>query len=124
MNTSSRLDRAVILGAGLMGRLLACELLRRGVEVEIHDAASAEAPGSAAHVAAAMLAPLAESAVTELGVVRMGAYALQRWPELIATLERPVFFQQQGTLVLWHRQDAPEAVRFQHLLGATARRLA
>ncbi|MBX9795180.1 MAG: FAD-dependent oxidoreductase, partial [Burkholderiaceae bacterium] len=115
-----RSERTVVLGAGLMGRLLACELARAGHAVDVYDAGSAEAPGSAAHVAAAMLAPLAESAVTELGVVRMGSHALVRWPELIASLDQPVFFQQQGTLVLWHRQDAAEAVRFQQLLAATA----
>lgn len=113
-------DRTVVLGAGLMGRLLACELARAGHAVELYDASAADAPASAAHVAAAMLAPLAESAVTELGVVRMGCHALVRWPELIATLGAPVFFQQQGTLVLWHRQDAPEATRFQQQLARTA----
>ncbi|MDO9314061.1 MAG: FAD-dependent oxidoreductase [Burkholderiaceae bacterium] len=119
--SASRSERTVVLGAGLMGRLLACELARSGHAVDVYDAGTAEAPGSAAHVAAAMLAPLAESAVTELGVVRMGSHALVRWPELIATLGQPVFFQQQGTLVLWHRQDAAEATRFQQLLAATAR---
>ena len=114
-------ERTVVLGAGLMGRLLAGELARAGHAVDVYDAGTADAPGSAAHVAAAMLAPLAESAVTELGVVRMGSHALVRWPELIATLGQPVFFQQQGTLVLWHRQDAAEAKRFQQLLAATVR---
>lgn len=119
--SGARSERAVVLGAGLMGRLLACELAAAGHDVDVYEAGTAEAPGSAAHVAAAMLAPLAESAVTELGVVRMGSHALLRWPELIAQLGRPVFFQQQGTLVLWHRQDAAEATRFQQLLAATAR---
>ena len=114
-------DRTVVLGAGLMGRLLACELARTGHTIDLYDASAHDAPASAAHVAAAMLAPLAESAVTELGVVRMGCHALARWPELIATLSAPVFFQQQGTLVLWHRQDVAEAARFQQQLAATAR---
>lgn len=119
----SRTTRTVVLGAGLMGRLLACELAREGHQVDLYDASTPDAPASAAHVAAAMLAPLAESAVTELSVVRMGCHALTRWPELLATLDAPVYFQQQGTLVLWHRQDAPEAVRFQQQLAATARAL-
>jgi len=34
-----------------------------------------------------------------------------------------VFFQQQGTLVVWHRQDAAEARRFAQRLQATAARL-
>ena len=100
-----------ILGAGLMGRLLAVELARKGHQVEVFEAQGPDAQGAAARVAAAMLAPLAESAVTEPGVVRMGQYALPRWQELIGKLSEPVFFQQNGTLILWHRLDAGEASR-------------
>ena len=100
-----------ILGAGLMGRLLAVTLARAGHTVTVYEAQDAAYQGGAAHVAAAMLAPLAESAVTEPGVVRMGQHALTRWPQLLAQLELPVFFQQNGTLVVWHRQDAADAAR-------------
>jgi len=116
-----------ILGAGLMGRLLACTLARKGCEVALYDAGGPGAEGSAARVAAAMLAPLAESAITEPSVVRMGHHALARWPQLIAQLTtqlaEPVFFQQEGTLILWHRQDAPEAARLTRQLQATQRQL-
>ncbi|WCM90342.1 FAD-dependent oxidoreductase [Acidovorax sp. NCPPB 3576] len=108
-----------ILGAGLMGRLLAVELAHQGHAVTIYDAAGPDAQGAAARIAAAMLAPLAESAVTEPGVVRMGHYALTRWPQLLARLNGPVFFQQEGTLILWHRQDAPEAARLRGQLERT-----
>ncbi|MCW5654521.1 FAD-dependent oxidoreductase [Hydrogenophaga sp.] len=120
MNTrrSARPD-AVVLGAGLMGRLLACALAQRGQKVEVFDAGGPDAEHAAARVAAAMLAPLAESAVTELNVVRMGQHALARWPQLIAGLAQPVFLQREGTLVLWHRQDAPEAERFAGQLART-----
>ncbi len=94
-----------------MGRLLAVALARAGHAVTVYEAQDASGQGSAARVAAAMLAPLAESAVTEPGVVRMGMHALARWPRLLAQLEQPVFFQQNGTLVVWHRQDAQEAAR-------------
>jgi glycine oxidase len=40
---------------------------------------------------------------------------------LIAQLEQPVFFQQNGTLIVWHRQDAPEARRFAQVLAQTQR---
>ena len=110
-----------ILGAGLMGRLLAVELARQGHRVDIHDAGSAAAEGSAATVAAAMLAPLAESAITEPGVVRMGHHALTRWPQLLAALAERVFFQQAGTLIVWHRQDAAEAHRLTRQLEANQR---
>ncbi len=105
-----------VLGAGLMGRLLAVTLARQGHRVALHDAGGPGAEGSAARVAAAMLAPLAESAVTEPGVVRMGQHALTRWPALLAELAAPVFFQQNGTLILWHRQDAADAARLRATL--------
>lgn len=115
--------QSVVLGAGLMGRLMAWKLSTLGHEVQIHEAKPADVQGSAAWVAAAMLAPLAESAITELNVVRMGQYALARWPDIIGQLQQPVFFQQKGTLVVWHRQDAPEAHRFASKLNNTNHQL-
>lgn len=114
---------SVVLGAGLMGRLLAWQLARSGHHVSVYEAGDAQALGSPARVAAAMLAPLAESAITETSVVRMGHHALLRWPALLAQLREPVFFQQAGTLVLWHRQDSAEASRFAGLLQNTQQRL-
>jgi glycine oxidase len=108
-----------ILGAGLMGRLLAVTLARAGCQVALHEAGGPQAEGAAARVAAAMLAPLAESAVAPVPLVRMGHYALTRWPELLAPLAEPVFFQREGTLVLWHRQDAAEAARLSRVLQRT-----
>jgi glycine oxidase len=101
-----------IVGAGLMGRLLAVALAQRGAQVDLFDQGPADASGSAARIAAAMLAPLAESAITEDSVVRMGIHSLPRWKELLGELSTPVFFQQDGTVILWHRQDASEAERF------------
>lgn len=114
---------SVVLGAGLMGRLLAWQLARAGHRVTVYEAGGADAQTSPARIAAAMLAPLAESAITEPSVVEMGRYALTRWPALLAQLAQPVFFQQEGTLIVWHRQDAAEAQRFAGLLQATSAKL-
>jgi glycine oxidase len=70
-----------------------------------------------------MLAPLAESAITEMNVVGMGVYGLKRWPELLAQLDQSVFFQQAGTLVVWHRQDATLAMHFSDKLAQTQKHL-
>jgi glycine oxidase len=110
---------AAVLGGGLMGRLLAVTLAQAGCKVDLFEAGSPDAEGSAARVAAAMLAPLAESAVAPVPVVRMGQHGLSRWPELLAPLAQPVFFQREGTLVLWHRQDAAEATRLARVLAHT-----
>ena len=111
MFTLTKPSRITVLGAGLMGRLLALSLARQGHQVEVFDAHGPSADGAAAPVAAAMLAPLAESAVTEPNVVRMGQHSLERWPQLLHSLATPVYFQRNGTLIVWHRQDGPEAQR-------------
>jgi glycine oxidase len=101
-----------IVGAGLMGRMLAVALAKRGARVELFEKGGSDAAIAAARIAAAMLAPLAESAITEDNVVRMGVHSLPRWKQLIDELAKPVYFQQDGTLILWHRQDASDAERF------------
>ncbi len=122
LRSASALLSFAILGAGLMGRLLALSLARQGHRVDLYEAEGPGAEGAAAWAAAAMLAPLAESAITETGVVRMGQHALTRWPQLLQDLKDlapPVFFQQEGTLIVWHRQDAPEAQRLRRQLETT-----
>ncbi len=101
-----------IVGGGLIGRLLALALAKDGAQVDLFEKGGPDAAHAAARIAAAMLAPLAESAITEDSVVRMGLYSLPRWKELISDLSNSVFFQQDGTLILWHRQDASDAERF------------
>ena len=112
--TSTRFSNSkyAIVGGGLMGRLLALTLAKGGAQVDLFDKGGPEADHAAARIAAAMLAPLAESAITEDSVVRMGLYSLPRWKDLIADLTDSVFFQQDGTLILWHRQDTSDAERF------------
>jgi len=105
-------SKYAIVGGGLMGRLLALALAQGGAQINLFEKGGPDAAHAAARIAAAMLAPLAESAITENSVVRMGLYSLPRWKEIIADLSQSVYFQQDGTLILWHRQDASEAERF------------
>ena len=112
MTSSFANGKYAIVGAGLMGRLLAVALAKRGAKVALFERGGPDGNLSAARIAAAMLAPLAESAITENSVVQMGIHSLPRWKQLINELAKPVFFQQEGTLILWHRQDASEAERF------------
>jgi glycine oxidase len=105
-------SKIAIVGAGLMGRMLAVTLAQQGVKVDLFDQSGPDAKQAAARIAAAMLAPLAESVITEDSVVRMGIYSLPRWKAIINKLSNPVFFQQEGTLILWHRQDSHDAERF------------
>ena len=112
MTSSFANGKYAIVGAGLMGRLLAVALAKRGAQVELFEKGGPDGNLAAARIAAAMLAPLAESAITENSVVQMGIHSMPRWKQLIKELAKPVFFQQEGTLILWHRQDTSDAERF------------
>jgi glycine oxidase len=116
---SSRDDFAIV-GGGLCGRLVAWLLAGAGHRVALYDRGDAAGTQSAAWVAAAMLAPLAEAASAELLITELGAASLERWPGFIADLPEPVFFQRNGTLVVWHVGDRAEAPLFERRLRANA----
>lgn len=117
--SSSRPDVAV-LGAGLSGRLITWRLARQGCAVALYERGGPRGSDAAAWVAAAMLAPLAEAAIAEPPIVEMGAAGLALWPELLAQLPDPVFFQRNGTLVVWHAADRAEASMFERRMRANA----
>ena len=106
-----------ILGAGLVGRLLAFELSKINSSIHVYDKSPLQTPQSAAFIAAAMLAPLAESVSTEASIVKKGYYSLSRWPEIIHELNDEVFFQQLGSLIVWHYQDLSSATHFRNQLN-------
>ncbi|QYD69401.1 FAD-binding oxidoreductase [Paraburkholderia edwinii] len=109
-----------VIGGGLCGRLVAWRLAGAGRRVALYERGDAAGTQSAAWVAAAMLAPLAEAASAELLITRLGAASLDSWPRIIAELPEPVFFQRNGTLVVWHHGDRSEAPLFERRLRANA----
>ncbi|WP_116138070.1 FAD-dependent oxidoreductase [Trinickia diaoshuihuensis] len=109
-----------VLGGGLCGRLVAWRLAGAGHRVALYERGDAAGSSSAAWVAAAMLAPLAEAAVAEPLIVELGAASLEEWPRIIAQLPEPVFFQRNGTLVVWHHGDRAEASLFERRVRANA----
>lgn len=100
-----------VVGFGLTGRLAALEL-SLAYNVTVYEADDAQARNSAGCVAAAMLAPLAESVLCEQDLALMGLDSINRWPGILAQLDDEVFFQQQGTLVVAHQQDKGDLQSF------------
>ena len=100
-----------VVGFGLAGRLAALELSKLH-HVTVFEADDEQTPNSAGKVAAAMLAPLAESVLCEADLALMGLDSMKRWPEIVSELEGDVFFQQQGTLVVAHQQDKGDLQSF------------
>ncbi|MFX1735137.1 FAD-dependent oxidoreductase [Paraburkholderia sp. A1RI_3L] len=119
MNAAVRPDFAVV-GGGLCGRLVAWQLAGAGHRVALYDRGDADGSSSAAWVAAAMLAPLAEAAVAEVLITELGVASLESWPRILAELPEPVFLQRNGTLVVWHHADRAEAPLFERRVRANA----
>jgi glycine oxidase len=106
-----------IVGGGLLGRLLAWRASTAGLCVALYDAATRAGEDSAAWAAAGMITPSAEAVDADPEIVAMGRRSLSLWPQWLAELPEPVFYRDDGTLLLWHREDASEAHRFERLLA-------
>ena len=118
-----------IAGAGIMGRLLALELSSQGHQVTIFDrdpmvsdnlcdfAVTEDSvpnlgTSACSYTAAGMLTPFSEAETAEPLVVELGIKSQQLWPEIIKRLGAEVFYRQNGTLIIAHRQDAADFNRF------------
>lgn len=108
-----------VLGFGLTGRLAALELSLKH-NVTVYEAGDEQALDSAGRVAAAMLAPLAESVFCEQDLALLGLDSIARWPSILAQLDDEVFFQQQGSLVVAHQQDKGDLQSFMQRLKPLA----
>ena len=107
-----------IVGGGLLGRCLAWRASKAGARVALYDAAGSWGEGSAAWVAAGMIAPTTEAIDAGPQIESMGRRSLSLWPQWLAELPVPVFYRDNGSLLLWHREDAGEAVRVKRMLAS------
>lgn len=109
--------KIAIFGFGLTGRLAALALYHEH-QLDIYETGKISGEQSAGFVAAAMLAPLAESVLCEEDLAQMGLEAMPMWQRIIAQLDHPVFFQQAGSLVVAHQQDRGDLLSFRRRLKA------
>ncbi len=112
-----------ILGAGLLGRLLAWRLLQSGHAVTLFEASDFNQPRSAANTAAAMIAPLTEAVVSNKTLYALGMRSLKFWHTWIAELNlqqelEAVNFSCPGTLAIAHHQDQAELQQLKQDLTA------
>lgn len=110
-----------IVGAGLMGRLIALSLLRneklerrksKKIAITLFDKDDKLAHNSAAYAAAGLLTPIGESLHCEPNIVEMGFKALALWPGILDSLKEHTIFQQEGAIMVSHEQDKGEYQRF------------
>ena len=106
----------VVIGAGLVGRLIALSLVNQGHQVSLIDKDDKRGQQSAAYAAAGLLTPLGEAMHAEANIVEMGFFSLKLWPELLAQLGCESYFQQAGALMVSHEQDQGDYQRFVRFL--------
>ena len=104
-----------IAGAGLMGRMIGWRLTAGGADVSLHERAPRTAPESAAHAAAAMLAPVSEYPDADPAIFEMGKRSLELWPPLLDALAVP--YSIMGSLLVAHGPDGPLLDKFHRSLG-------
>jgi glycine oxidase len=105
-----------IVGAGLMGRLLAFRLSEQGWKVTLFDRDSTQGEKSCGHTGAGMLSPLAELESSEPIIAQLGFESIALWEKLLGRLSQSVFFQRAGTVIVAHHLDAPELGHFARML--------
>jgi glycine oxidase len=109
----------LVIGGGLIGLSVAWRAAARGARVRVVDAGRIGA--GASHVAAGMLAPVAEAEFGEAGrrLLKLSLASLERWPafagELRAATGIDVGLRRTGTLVL--ARDADEAAALERELA-------
>ena len=108
--------KVAIAGAGLMGRLIGWQLVKRGANVTLYERTPRHAPASAAHVAAAMLAPVSELPESDAAIFAMGQQSLRAWPAMLDELGVP--YGISGSLLVAHGPDGPLLDKFFRSLGA------
>ena len=109
------MQKVAILGAGLIGRSLAL-LLQSKFAVSLYEKSSLNDDNTTGLLAAAMVAPTAESVIASDSIVRMGNAATQLWPRLLKHLKLEGLYQNEGSLILAHRQDMNDLEHFKQRL--------
>lgn len=101
-----------IAGAGIMGRLLAWQLVQAGHTVTVFDKDAIDTGNAAAYTAAGMLTPYSEVESAELLIYQLGMQSLSLWPQIARSLGSDLGLQTSGSLIVAHPNDRADHQRF------------
>ena len=104
-----------IAGVGLVGRLIALDLLREGHSVTLFDEDEAFGDKPAGVTAAGMLAVFAELESAESIIFDYGNRSIELWLGILEGLDIGDAYQQKGSIITAHPQDYTE---LEHFIGA------
>lgn len=102
---------AAVVGAGVLGRIVALRLAEAGWKVTVIDRDTERGEKSCSWTGAGMLSPYCEREAAEKIITDIGLDSLDRWPGLLERLARPVFYREMGSLVVAHAGDRDELER-------------
>lgn len=106
-----------IVGAGLIGRLVAYYATQRGAQVTLFDRCEPNSRNSAGYIAAGMVAPYSEYDPHTADILSIGLASLSKWQQLSATVSSDVFYQQPGSVTVAFSQDKGELAYLQRRLS-------
>lgn len=104
-----------IVGAGVVGRMIALQGTAAGWTVTLFDR-NDNATTACSAVAPAMLAPYCELDMAEAVVSEPGVASLEMWQDILERFNLPVYFQRSGSLVVAHTQDHAELDLFKRTI--------
>jgi glycine oxidase len=102
---------AIVVGAGVLGRLLALRLAEGSWRVTLIDQDDDRGTRSCTWTGAGMLSPYCEREAAERLITDLGIYAMDLWPRILKGLVAPVFYREMGSLVVAHPNDRDELER-------------
>ncbi|MBV1876631.1 MAG: FAD-dependent oxidoreductase [Pseudomonadales bacterium] len=109
------LQTVAIVGAGVMGRLLALKLLQQGFKVSVYDREARHSSHTCSFVGAGMLTPYTEAESAEPLVHELGLEAFDCWQNLCQQFS-PTSFRIGGSLIVAHPNDQADLQRFEQNL--------
>jgi len=101
-----------IVGIGLVGRVLALNLLKKGHTLTLFDKESKDGTSAAGFTAAGMLAPFAELETADSVIFEHGKRSIQLWPDLLKDIGLFDGYKLDGTIITAHPQDMSELNHF------------
>lgn len=101
-----------IAGVGLVGRVLALNLLKQGHTLTLFDWDRAYGDNAAGNTAAGMLAVFAELESAESCIFEHGKRSIVLWPDLLSQVKIPDAYEQKGSIITAHPQDYSELDHF------------
>ena len=95
----------------------------RGHRVELFDPGLPNTFGSCGQTGAGMLAPFSELQTADPIIFTLGHDSVDRWSRLVHFIDRSVFIQRAGTIIVSHPQDEGSRQEFIRCLSAKFSRL-